>query len=342
MDLESYKQHINPLLRDYMTQKRQQYKGFLQEPLFDLVFSQIERIVLSDGKRVRPYFAHLAAERHGNTSLELALELFHVFGLIHDDMMDRSSSRRGVRTVHASVNEYYKNENRVGDIEHIANSQAVLAGDFVFTWVSELLLQAVHEGVSSQAIEFMQRMMDEVMFGQMLDTDSTTQQTQTEMQIMTKMYYKTASYTFIRPLQIGAALSGKERDVLEQYEIFGKHLGIAFQVQDDLLEVSDARDATGKDAWNDVRERQHTLLTYCIFQGDKADEFKKFFGSDFDKQADAQLYDLFESSGAIDFTKEIIEREFAVARDQLLKINCSSITKDALESIVSTLEKRSK
>jgi len=217
-------------------------------------------LTLRGGKRMR---AALVAAGYvafaGGESWEacvpamLAVELLQTYLLIHDDWMDDDDVRRGGPAVHAMLRA------RLGSRE-LADATAILAGDLASGYAQEALLETdlAPERVLRAARAFA-RIQVEVVTGQLAEMHAAAGNTAAPT-VETIHALKTASYTVTGPLLVGAALAGADDARCAQLERFGRPLGIAFQLRDDLLGVFGDPSATGKPVWNDIRRGKRTAL----------------------------------------------------------------------------------
>lgn len=277
MDLTTFRERFEPHLRRFLLQKSQHFAAYTLDPALTKMLAEPSRVLEAGGKRIRPLLAWLGYRLAGGKDEEsvlqaaVALELFHTFALVHDDIMDRGTERHGVPTVHISIEQQLAG--RQGDLAHVGVSQAIIVGDLLFSWAVEALTTApLSSEVIHAALRLFFSMSDEVMVGQMLDIDVTTRERSSVEELRQKMLLKTASYTFTRPLQIGIALAGGSPSLAKFAEEFGSSLGIAFQTQDDVLDLFGSLEQTGKTPLSDIRDRQQTLLTQWVVEmGDEQD-----------------------------------------------------------------------
>ncbi|MGW4380741.1 polyprenyl synthetase family protein [Kitasatospora sp. NPDC004531] len=235
--------------------------------------------VAAGGKRIRPVLCLLGWQAAGGTGEQgltravrvgAALEMFHAFCLVHDDVMDHSDTRRGRPTVHRALAARYR-EGRTRELaDDIGTSVAVLTGDLALLWSDELLQEAAaglagHRRAGLRPL--VDAMREEVMYGQCLDLVATGRPTADTGPAWTVIRYKTALYTCVRPLQIGAALAGADQALHERLSAFGTPLGEAFQLRDDLLGAFGRPEETGKSALDDLREGKHTVLAALAHRG---------------------------------------------------------------------------
>jgi geranylgeranyl diphosphate synthase, type I len=222
---------------------------------------------LAGGKRVRPVFCHCGWLAGGGdpdatpvARIGAALELFHSFALIHDDIMDGSDLRRGRPAMHRRLASLHRHGADRASAERFGVNAAILVGDLCLVWSDELLHSA---GLAPERLAsvhpLLNAMRTEVMAGQYLDLESPG-----DFDWLSRAWrtigLKTAGYTVERPLQIGAVLAGGGPAVLQACTAYGRPLGEAFQLRDDLLGVFGDPARTGKPALDDLREGKPTVL----------------------------------------------------------------------------------
>lgn len=217
--------------------------------------------LLSGGKRLRPAFCtlgYLGAGGPGDDPALLdaavALELLHTFALIHDDVMDGSSTRRRSQALHVRIADDHRLAGWRGDTRRFGEGVAVLTGDLAFAWAQRLISR-----VRPEARSVWHDLTAELMMGQYLDVTGAARGDIDLERALRIARYKSGAYTVERPLQIGAALAGRLADLAATYSAFGRPVGEAFQLRDDLLGVfGDTR--TGKPVGDDLREGKPTVL----------------------------------------------------------------------------------
>jgi len=249
---------VNDRLRAYLEAKRDQARRLTPESV-ELVDS-VGELTLRGGKRLRPalIFAAYRAVAEGPDALPpevldtcAAVEFMQSYLLIHDDWMDHDEERRGGPAVHAALRDAHE-----GDV-HLGNSLAILAGNLASVFAWELITghdaTEVTAPASRRVIEVFLRMHQEVVYGQQLDLVETP-----NVSLMQQL--KTGSYTVRGPLSLGAALAdatpAQESALLE----YGRPLGEAFQMRDDLLGTFGDRSATGKPTGGDLRQGKRTAI----------------------------------------------------------------------------------
>lgn len=221
------------------------------------------------GKRFRPRMVFAAYEALGGTDLEAAacvgaaFELLHTALIVHDDVIDRDFVRRGVPNIAGAYRNRALAEGAdAGAAEHRGISAAVIAGDLaLFNSYRLIDRSGVSDDVRAQLLE----VMDEALFasaaGELIDVDFATLTTQPMVDdILAMERLKTAVYSFEGPLQAGALLAGAPPETVRTLADFGREIGIAYQLVDDLLGVFGTEQETGKTNIGDLREGKRTVL----------------------------------------------------------------------------------
>ncbi|MBC7518286.1 MAG: polyprenyl synthetase family protein [Microbacteriaceae bacterium] len=256
-------------------------------------FVNYARDLLGGGKRFRALFcywgwqattglstsfdplAEMSTEQHHRNDLESVvlaasgLEMFHAAALVHDDIMDRSDTRRGLPAVHKRFEQLHARGRWIGNSAEFGQSGGLLLGDLLLGWSDELFDEGVRTLSSAQsglaARAHFNHMRTEVTAGQYLDIhDESAWQHFDEADLLDRAHrvivYKSAKYSVEAPLAIGAAMGGATDEQLAALRQFGLPLGIAYQLRDDLLGVFGDPSLTGKPAGDDLREGKRTVL----------------------------------------------------------------------------------
>ncbi|MEU2366855.1 polyprenyl synthetase family protein [Streptomyces noursei] len=225
----------------------------------------LQDLILGDGKRIRPVLCVAGWRAAGGCGDEgpvlrvaASLEMFHAFALVHDDVMDRSATRRGRPSAHEAIAARH-----VGrpDAARLGMDAAVLLGDLALAWSDELFHAArLGPDQLAAATAVLDGMRTELMYGQYLDLLATGRPSADVDAALRIARFKSAKYTVERPLQLGAVLAGADVGVRTALSAFGLPLGEAFQLRDDLLGAFGDPSETGKPAAEDLREGKHTAL----------------------------------------------------------------------------------
>jgi len=209
-------------------------------------------IVNSGGKRVRPMLAILAARALGyqgkdHITLATIVEFIHTATLLHDDVVDESNLRRGTPTANAEF----------------GNAASVLVGDFIYTRSFQLM-------VGLGKMQIMQVLADAtnvIAEGEVLQLMNCNDPNTTEASYMQVIYSKTAKL-FEAATGLAAIITEQDNSVLDALNLYGMHLGTAFQLVDDVLDYNADADQLGKNIGDDLAEGKPTLpLIYAMKHG---------------------------------------------------------------------------
>ena len=236
-------------------------------PVVAELAEMVADLTRAPGKRIRPVLMQVAYEGFGGTNTDgiirafCALELLQSFFLIHDDIMDRSKLRRGHPTVHREYAMRYQGQ--VRDADHFGQAMGILAGD-VAGQQAVLLLgrsRCSPERVARALTHYAEIALD-VCYGQALDIALSERPLEeiTQQEILRVAEYKTARYTTELPLHLGAILAGADEGALAHLSAYAIPVGIAFQLQDDLLGMFGDEARIGKSVNSDLIEGKRTLL----------------------------------------------------------------------------------
>ncbi len=207
-------------------------------------------LLAAGGKRLRPAVVMLAADavKRGSSQdiiqAALALELTHTFTLIHDDIMDADSLRRGVQTVHTKWD----------------MPTGILAGDVLYARAFEFIcLAKAHENAKVRAVSMLARACADICEGQHMDISFAHRKDVDEYEYL-EMVKKKTGVLYAAAAGIGAILAGSTAHQAKALYLFGLNTGIAFQIQDDLIDLLTPAEKSGKDRASDLREGKQTLI----------------------------------------------------------------------------------
>lgn len=296
------------------------------DPSYERLWRGMYTLIQSGGKRLRPQMVLMTYEAFGGKDsasiipVAAAQELLHFSLLIHDDIIDRDYVRYGVPNITGqskiAYSEYFSSKD---DLLHFANGSAIIAGDLMLSGAYRLIAGS---SLPAETIASVQQLLSVgilgVAGGQLLDTEFSFMPYQKGGALKVAAY-KTASYSFITPLLIGATLAGassRQKSVLKEY---AKALGIAYQLTDDLLGVFGDEAMTGKSSTGDITEGKRTYLAemaFDAFTGSEEATFMQAFGNPSATEAEVKTAkQLLISSGA----KQQTERKIAEYADSALE-----------------------
>ncbi|MDD4865983.1 MAG: polyprenyl synthetase family protein [Mycobacterium sp.] len=269
---------ITDQLRRYLRQRRAE-TAYIGDD-YGVFVAALEDFVLGGGKRLRPAFAYwgwrAVATGDPNPGVLLlfsALELLHACALLHDDVIDDSSTRRGRPTAHLRFATLHRDRRWRGSPERFGESAAILLGDLALAWADDIVFGADLVPEARRRIHRVWAdIRTEVLAGQYLDIVAEASAAASVPSAMNVATFKTACYTVARPLQLGAAAAADRPDVQAIFGQFGTDLGVAFQLRDDVLGVFGDPEVTGKPSGDDLRSGKRTvLLAEAVERADRSD-----------------------------------------------------------------------
>ena len=298
----------------------------------DNLYDPLRYILSLGGKRLRPALTLFAADVFGKASKEavpaaLAVELFHNFSLIHDDIMDEAPLRRGQQTVHQKW-----------DV-----NTGILSGDALL-----ILAYRLFEGYRPELFRDLAGLFSktamEVCEGQQYDMDFETRNDVTIEEYLTMIRYKTAVLVGAA-LKMGAMIGGASAEDQDRIYQFGVSLGVAFQLQDDHLDAFGNPETFGKQVGGDILANKKTYLYLRAIEAAKDVEAKElvhhFNGSPLEGQQKVdRVKELFEDSGARTDIKAAIADHTAQAIAQLEALDIEEKQRDLLKGFADWLMNR--
>ena len=296
------------------------------------LYEPIKYTLASGGKRIRPVLV-LAACNAFSESIDkainpaLAIELFHNFTLIHDDIMDNAPLRRNNPTVFAKWG---------SDI-------AILSGDALNILAYQLLSKTDKEHLTP-VLNVFNTIALGVCDGQQLDMDFESTQYVTQDEYLTMIELKT-SILLKGALQIGAIVGGAKQSDIIQIGEFGKNIGLAFQLQDDLLDSYGDVNAFGKKIGGDIIANKKTFLTikaYSLAKGQSLELLNSYFKAEnIDPQKKIEgVLKIYNEVGIKEIAQEKIDEYYQLAMNALDKLSVKPERKDVLTCIAKKIMNR--
>ncbi|MCC7564519.1 MAG: polyprenyl synthetase family protein, partial [Methanobacterium sp.] len=272
-----------------------------------------EHLVKAGGKKLRPSLAVLSALAVGGQvqcalKTGAAVELIHTFSLIHDDIMDQDDKRRGKPSVHILWGE----------------PMAILAGDTLFSEAYATVMSSEEDGVSPDKIlPALQTLVDscvKICEGQALDMGFAGRLDVTEEEYLLMIYKKTAAL-IAAATKAGAILGGGTAEQVEALSEYGRLIGMAFQIQDDYLDVASSEEELGKPVGSDIVEGKMTLLVvHALAKADESDRERLL--TILEEEGDenvSEAVEIMEKYGSIQYTWKLAQEDVKQAK-QLLNI----------------------
>lgn len=342
---------IDAIIEVFIT--RQLAKSAGMSPYYQDLWSEVARLIRSGGKRLRSQMTILSYRMFNGRDVESILpaaaaqELLHLGMLVHDDIIDRDYTRYGVDNIAGGYNKIYHGlVSDKTDRLHYAHSAALLAGDLM---LSEAYLLMAESKVDARKIIDIQKLLGESIFelvgGELLDTESAFREIGA-VDPYTIALYKTASYTFTLPMLVGAQLANVSLTNQLHVREFGRNLGIAFQLRDDILGVFGDETETGKTTTGDIREGKRTYMIeqFCLLASEQQRVlFDRYFG-DHSISTDevSQIRELLLDSGALEKTEQSIIDYESKARSALKALTIDATYLAQLDDLIAIATKRAK
>ena len=285
------------------------------ESRVDIIPRLAGHIIAAGGKRLRPLLTLACARLCGyegqrHRKLAASVEFIHTATLLHDDVVDESSLRRGIPTANALF----------------GNEASVLVGDFLFSRAFELMV----EDGSLDVLKVLAHASSVISEGEVLQLLTTNDSTTSEQTYLEVVRDKTAEL-FAAACRIGAIVAERPASDEEALRTFGLNLGIAFQIVDDVLDYSAEEERLGKNVGNDFREGKITLpVILAIHRGSEAE--REFWARTLDEKM--------QREGDFDHAQELICHHKADAAALERARHYGSIARDALGTFPNSLFKR--
>ncbi len=304
------------------------------------------------GKRFRPRMVMTVYEGLGGTDVEAsayvgaAFELLHTALIVHDDVIDRDFVRRGGLNVSGSYRDIATTAGiPIPQAEHRGLSAAVIAGDLALYNCHRLIDRSgVKDPVRFRLLEIM----DEAVFasaaGELIDVDfSLTTDVPRVHDVLTMERLKTAVYSFECPLRAGAVLAGASDEVVTSLGSFGREIGIAYQIVDDLLGVFGAEEETGKTTIGDLREGKRTVLIAYATSTKAWPSIQSLVGKPDLTEAEADhVRQVLMDSGCRDFTEGLARNYANQALAHLRAAELPDVLRAELEPLAESVLSRAK
>jgi geranylgeranyl diphosphate synthase type II len=296
------------------------------------LYAPIQYVLALGGKRVRPVLMLLAYNLYREDperimTQAIGLETYHNFTLLHDDLMDNADMRRGHDTVHRKWNP----------------NQAILSGDTMLLQAFQRMGQCEADKLQAVIGLFTETTL-EIDEGQQLDVEFETRQDVTEEEYIEMIRLKT-SVLLACAVKIGAILAGASEADQDNLYKFGEQIGLAFQLQDDLLDVYGDPKVFGKNIGGDITSNKKTyMLINAVNRANPAQREElmrwidaKTFNREEKVKAVTRLYD---EIGIRQLCEEKMEACYALAKDYLAKVSVSEERKAELKAYAAAMMKR--
>jgi len=342
--IDKYSRIIDSRLNSLFNQKISSSEGFLKTS-----YSYLKEFVLGGGKRIRPILtimAYKAVCNHDEEKIYLpavGIELFHNSSLIHDDIMDEDSERRGLLSMHKNFEQRYLKDHQEfeykGEIfnemsKRFGVSMAILQGNILYALTEKCFANSQFENDQVRhtldIINETYRLINE---GQMLDILLEKKIRMTDVDYLTMIEAKTASL-FKTAVEVGATLGQAGENQLETLKHYAMNTGIAFQLQDDLIDISPGR--KGHALGSDIRKGKSVLLIKKALRKLDKDQqvaLSEVWGNEeADQESIQAAIGILHRTGAVDEIKQLAEEKIIEGKSVLEK---ADLFKEAQEFFIS-------
>lgn len=347
--LKEYAGKINSELENYLDKKIGQ-AGTLSNFSKELA-ENIKEYNLRGGKRLRPVFLIFGYKcMNGKNEDEIvkasiSLELMQGFLLVHDDIMDQDPIRRGRPSFHKIYEKIAEDKFPGFDSGRFGEAVGIAAGDILYSFTIDAIVKSDFPvGLKQKALKKVNEICYNTALGQVLDFRNGASSSINEEDIMKVLEYKTAKYTVEGPLHVGAILAGANENELKKLSDYALPLGIAFQIQDDILGTFGKEKETGKPSDSDLKEGKKTLLVLKAFENADENQKKKLelgLGNEnlSEKEAD-ELREIIKETGAYAYAKDKAEKLINEAKKAISNSNFSEEGKSFLIGIADYMLER--
>lgn len=342
--INKIKNRIEQELKSYLNDLREEYPLRTISPV---LYQNIREFFLRKGKRARPllfvlsYLGYSRSPAHGLYRTALSLELLHDFMLVHDDIIDKSDTRRGKPSMHAMLNSHIA---PFKDIKFTGEDLTIVIGDVMYALALHSFL-AIKENLQRKE-NALKKLIKAALYtgsGEFIELLCGAKKIERmTLKDAYKVYdLKTANYTFASPLAIGSTLAGAPEKQTRLLFEYGIYLGRAFQIKDDIIGMFSDDKTTGKSALADLREAKKTMLVIKAYQDSGSREksiIKKILACDNAGTRELMIMRrIIRESGSLDFAAGTISSLCKEADEIYGRLSMKRTYKENLRSYVNSL-----
>jgi geranylgeranyl diphosphate synthase type II len=300
------------------------YAGKYSDNSFDReprgLYEPMDHIMSIPGKHIRPLLLLLSCQAFGGSvdqslSAAHAMELFHNFTLVHDDIMDAATLRRGVPTVH----------------QRFGLNSGILAGDALFIYAYKYLC-AVPRDILPAVLQIFNKATIEIMEGQQMDMDFEQRLDVTVPEYLHMIAFKT-SVLLACSLQVGAVISGASpADQAAIYD-FGRKLGLSFQIKDDWLDTFGESSKVGKKAGGDIIQNKKTYLLITLLNDIKTDDKNILLGLMSEQDESKKVSAVKDLYARYHISEKTLDKVDSLYRESISSLDSVSLSTDQKKNL---------
>ena len=325
------------VLKDFQKKIESRITSFLDERINEAaeikseakeLLENIKEYNLRGGKRLRAAFCVQGFKAVGGADEEaildaaVSLELLQSFLIIHDDIMDEDSFRRGGKAFHKIYEDVAVKRFPEVNSSRFGENVGIIAGDLLQSFGIEALIHSDFPTETKfEALKKLNEIIYYTSFGQIFDLLNECRKNPSQEDVMLTHTYKTAFYTVSGPLQLGAILGEASEKQLTVLNNYGIPLGQAFQLQDDILGIYGSEEKLGKPADSDLKEGKQTLLIVKAMEKGNEKQKKKIrqaLGNrNLSREEAEEARKIIIETGSLDYSKKLIEELIEEAKKAL-------------------------
>ncbi len=294
------------------------------------LYEPVKHIMSIPGKRIRPMLCLMSCEMFGGNIKDalyasFAMEVFHNFTLVHDDIMDKADIRRGHPTVH----------------KVFGTNAGILAGDAMLSYAYKYLCMTPASTLSD-VLDVFNKTSIEIYEGQQLDVDFETRLDVSEEEYIKMIEYKT-SVLLACSLKVGAIIGGASKEDQERIYNFGLYLGLSFQIKDDLLDTFGEQAKVGKRIGGDILNNKKTFLLINALKKSSTEDKEHLLHLMDEKNEDkkiAEVKEIFNLYHIESYTQERIEKYYQDSIKYLDAISADETSKSVVRQLAEKIHGR--
>lgn len=322
--MREYKEKIEGYLIEFFAEKKKKLEHWSSREACEI----LEEYTLRGGKRIRAILMIMGYKLFGGMGEEIikaasSLELIQSYLLIHDDIMDQSELRRGRKTVHRIYEDLHLKKGFGGSPKRFGENMGIILGDLADAYAMEILTSSDFPPERKvRAVEKLNEIIEYTGYGQIIDIYSGKVDNFGEEDLLLLHKYKTARYTIEGPLVLGAILAGHTGEGIENFAI---PVGVAFQIQDDILGLFGSEEKLGKPVTSDLAEGKKTLLIIKALERSSEEErriIERALGNPaLTLEQLNEVRKIVRETGSLDYSREIAERLVREGKEALNRLD---------------------
>lgn len=347
--LADFKKKIDPEIEKYLDKAIKEARE--KDHFVAGSLKYVKKMALVGGKRLRPalmYYGYLAVkgkEKDKIIRTAVSIELIHIFLLIHDDIIDKDNKRHGIDTIHFRYKKLGEKLFPKEDSEHFGNSMGIIVGDMVSALGNQIIFNSEFSPeLIMKALSKLQSVVSMTVIGEAQDVYIGYRGRASEREILEMYKNKTAKYTIESPLHLGAILGGADDRILENLSRLSIPIGIAFQIQDDILGVFGSEKKIGKSVGSDIQEGKQTILVSKAMEnsnyGQKRALNNLLGKSNLTIQDIEKFREIIQKTGSLDYAQNTAQEFISQGKREIKRAKINKEAKDFLLGIADYMMER--